>query len=243
MKIKFLGTSHGRAEVGRYCTAYMFEHNGVKYMLDAGAPLEYLLTNSGITLDKINAFFITHMHCDHASELPTIIKNFVHYNKGKTTIFMPDKNAIDPLLTWAQAMGEDRQAVLEHITFKTINEGVIYSENGITLTAIKNDHLLGLPSFSFMIETDDNKRVLFTGDLATNHRDFPKIAYEKDFDLIVSEFAHFADEPEFNSMKTVKSKQIILAHLGAKHIAKLNELNPEFACPYLIATDGLEYIV
>ncbi|MBO5851706.1 MAG: MBL fold metallo-hydrolase [Clostridia bacterium] len=241
MKIKFLGTSHGRAEVNRYCTSYMITHNGKNYIIDVGAPVEYLLTNSGITLDKISAFFITHMHCDHASELPTIIKNFVHYNKGKTTIFMPDKNAIEPLLAWSQALGENRQTVLEHITFNVTYEGVIYNENGLTVTAIKTEHLGTLPSFAFMLETSDNKRVLFTGDLATNHRDFPKIAYEKEFDLIVSEFAHFADEPEFNSMKTVNSKQIILAHLGAKHIAKLNELKPEFACPYLIASDGLEY--
>ena len=131
MKIKFLGTSHGRAEVNRYCTSYMFEHNGKNYLIDVGAPVEYLLTNMGLTLDKVTAYFITHMHCDHASELPTLIKNYVHYNKGKTTIYMPDKNAIDPLLNWSQAMGEDKEAVLEHITFKAVNEGVIYNENGI----------------------------------------------------------------------------------------------------------------
>jgi len=42
MKITFLGTSHGYAEKNRFTSSTLIETAGHSYILDAGAPVEWL---------------------------------------------------------------------------------------------------------------------------------------------------------------------------------------------------------
>ena len=64
MKLTFLGTSHGHPELRRYCTSVYIEHNGYGFVVDVGAPVEYLFKNRGIETEKVKAYFLTHMHSD-----------------------------------------------------------------------------------------------------------------------------------------------------------------------------------
>ena len=247
MKLTFFGTSHGHPERERFCTSVYFEHKGNGFFIDAGAPVIYLMKQKGIPYNSIRAMFITHMHGDHTADLPNICNNlWYHRDVDHWDIYLSDENAIAGLDAWTAAqysgigISKNKQ-IVPHVT----TEGEIYNEYGIKVTAIRTEHVKNgeLPSFAYMIETDDGKKVLFTGDLAYDFHDFPKVAMEQEFDLVVSELVHLAPDKAAEILKDVKTRLMIFSHLGRSNVEKLEEHQIRFKFPHVIAKDGFEYYV
>lgn len=239
MKLLFLGTSHGHPEIRRHCTSVYFEHNGHGFLIDAGAPVIYLLTQYRIPIASIKSVFITHMHGDHTAELPTIAGSLWYHKEADWNVYFPDEKGIDRLDAWANV--KNNAQFHPH----TVHEGLFYDEYGIRITAIRTAHIAHgqQPSFAYMVETDDGKRVLFTGDLDYDYHDFPKIAFESHFDLIVSELVHLAADKASEILKGVDTKLLIFSHLGESNFKQLQKYNVSFNFPYVIANDGFEHFV
>lgn len=244
MKLLFLGTSHGHSEVGRHCTSVYFEHNGHGFLLDAGAPVQYLLTQRGIPLDGIKAIFVTHMHADHTPELPTLVNTLNYHKQAAWDVYLPEERAMTALNEWMNANHWSLSSVADRFRMHTVKAGVIYEQYGIRVTAILTEHCGGgYPSYAYMIESDDGKRILFTGDLAYDFHDFPAVTREKHFDLIVSELVHLSALKACEILKDVDTKILIFYHLGLHNIRSLEKHQISFDFPYVIATDGFEYYV
>ena len=247
MKLIFFGTSHGHPERGRFCTAVYFEHKGNGFFIDAGAPIIYLLKQHGIPYESVKSLFITHMHSDHTAELPTIA-NSLWYHKAidHWDVYLPDENGVAALDGWTKAQ-YNGGGITNNKYFQpqVVTPGVIYDDYGIKVTAIRTDHVQNgaLPSYAYMIETDDGKKVLFTGDLAYDYHDFPQIAREQEFDLVVSELVHLAVDKAAEILKDVNTRLLIFSHLGHRNVEKLEEHKIRFNFPHIIAIDGFEYYV
>jgi ribonuclease Z len=240
MKLTFFGTSHGHPETGRYCTSIYFEHKGNGFFIDAGAPIVYLMTQRKIKKSTVKALFITHMHGDHTAELPTIVGTLWYHKDADWHAYLPEQRGIDALNAWTFGWANNNSQFHPHL----IEEGTFYEEYGIKVTAIRTEHCgANTPSYAFMIETDDGKKVLFTGDLAYDFHDFPQIAKEQYFDLIVSELVHLAPDKAAEILKDVKTRLLIFTHLGEYNVRKLEEHNIRFNFPHIVAIDGFEYYV
>ena len=240
MKILFLGTSHGHPEVGRHCTSVYFEHKGNGFLIDAGAPVIYLLTQYKIPISGVRSVFVTHMHGDHTAELPSIVGKLWYHKEADWHVYFPDEDGIERLDVWTNGR------VLKNSQFHphTVHEGLIYDEYGIRVTAIRTEHCgATVPSFAYLVETDEGERVLFTGDLAYDFHDFPRVAFESHFDLIVSELVHLAADKASEILKNVDTKLLIFSHLGAANVRALQKHRVTFKFPYVVAVDGFEYYV
>ncbi len=238
MKLTFFGTSHGHPETGRFCTSVYFEHNGHGFFIDAGAPIIYLMTQRQIKISNVKALFITHMHGDHTAELPTIAGSLWYHKDADWNIYFPEESGIEKLSHWAWV--KNNPQFHPHV----VNEGLVYDEYGIRVTAIRTEHISkDTPSYAYMIETDDGKKVLFTGDLAYDFHDFPQIAKEQYFDLIVSELVHLSPYKAAEILKDIKTRLLIFSHLGEANIASLEKHNIRFDFPHIVAIDGFQYYV
>lgn len=242
MKITFLGTSHGAPEKDRYCTSLLIEHAGYHYILDLGAPVEYLLKQQDISINTVKGIFITHMHADHAEALTSITKNYAVYNKhAEAELFLPEKEAIEPYKAWIQSLHmklpEDR------LMLRVIQPGVIFEKYGMRVTAVLTEHISKeVPTYAFIFEAD-GKKVLFTGDLAYDYHDYPAIVKNEEFDLVVSELVHLSIEKSRYILEGTKTKQMIFSHVGPGNVERLEKMGITFDFPYLIATDGFQYYV
>lgn len=241
MKITFLGTSHGAPEVGRYCTSLLIEHGGYHFILDLGAPVEYLLKQKGLTIDTVKGIFVTHMHADHAEALTSVTKDFCTYHKNaEADLFLPEEEAVEPYKAWIKCL---HGRIPDNLRVNVTKPGVIYEKYGLKVSAIRTEHISpDVPSYAYIFEAD-GKKVLFTGDLAYDYHEYPEMVKNQKFNLVVAELVHLSVEKSQHIFAETKTKQMIFSHIGLYNIKLLEELNVEFDFPYLIASDGFEYNV
>lgn len=241
MKYYTLGTSHGGTEKGCSCSANLVEINGDYYLFDCGGDVERIMTDMDLPIGKIRAAFISHLHGDHIVNLPAIAKCFVCGYSGMDTvlrIYFPEEIGLSAFNSWILCMGMSPES--EKLITGVFGEGVVYSDGNVTVTAILTKHMMGTtrPSYAFMLETKDGKRVLYTGDLNCNFLDYPKVVFEKDFDLIVSELVHFNVEKNLDTIIASRTKKLVFTHMTPRNVPIIETVRERFPFDVYIAEDG-----
>ena len=240
MKIYTLGTSHGGTEAGRSCSGNLLEVNGDYYLFDCGGDIERIMKDMDLPIGKIKAVFVSHMHGDHVTNLPAIAKCFTcGYSRMDTTlrIYLPDADGLSAFKAWIKVMEMNPEH--EKLIMDTFTEGEIYSDENVKISAIRTEHLCGgkKPSFAFTVESSDGKRFLYTGDLNCDFHDYPKVAFEKDFDLILSELVHFSIEKNLDTIIKSRTKRMIFTHLHPRNIPVIESVRSQFPFDFSVADD------
>lgn len=243
MRLCTLGTSHGATEQGRACSCNLLTVNGVHYLFDCGGYVEGKMVDLNLDIADIKAVFISHMHEDHVGTLTAIVKRFNHYIQNENAnvkLFLPEENGLCAFKNWVNAL----HMVLneKRVSYALVEEGVIYTDENIKVTAIRTQHLRNgeFPSFSYMVETED-KRFLYTGDLNPDFHDYPEILYHEEFDAVLCELVHFSVEKNMDCFLKTKTKQLIFTHMGLHNIPKIEEAIDRFPYPVHIAHDHAFY--
>ncbi len=253
MKIVTLGTSHGGAEKNRFCTSTMVQTGDAIYLVDAGAPVEALLVNREDDLSSIRGVFLTHMHDDHVSMLSPIVKSMRSYHKvtGATVLF-PSQDGMEGFCHWLKAMQYPLRADLstpfpDHagIHFQNAEEFPTFQDDRVKVTAIRTCHIAPeIPSFAYVLEAE-GKKILFTGDLRSDLSDFPEIAFQAQFDLIVCELTHYPLELGISILRRCRTRRLLFSHISNwdNRLEKLLFRMEEFPFDVGVARDGAEYTI
>ncbi len=244
MKITFLGTSHGVPSAERHCSSTMLEVNGVRYLIDGGAPVADLLTRRGIPFETVRAAFTTHSHSDHTyglAQFCSLCSWF--YKKADLDVYFTEQ-AVPDAFRQMMVLGGDKFDA-DRVRFHVIAPDFVYEDENLRITAIPTNHICwpDHPSYAYLIEAE-GKRLVFTGDL--QHRDagdFPAAAKNEPTDLIVCEMAHFGAEALFPILDTCPTKQVLINHVGfGPHFENIDKAVAagRFAFPLRAAADGDE---
>lgn len=243
MRIVFLGTSHGVPESSRCCSSIMLEIDNSYYLIDMGTQAIEQLNTKHIPIESVKAIFITHMHGDHTNGLLSYIDLCSwYYKNANPSIFLPEP--MDATTTAIENWLKCNGTTMGNFDFSQINEGLIYRDSKITVTAYKTRHTSS--SYAFLIETD-NKRVLFSGDLSSKGPtdDFPLSVLDKYVDLAICEAAHFqatAYLPIFSNTNNIKN--IGFTHYIDSRIPSILEVKKALPDKNIfLCTDGMEITI
>ena len=212
MKITFLGSSHGIAEAHAFCSSALISIADRHYIIDAGAPIMTLLQNHGVDFNDIRGIFITHSHADHMMGLVEFTFQMIdfkrHFPDVNIQVLVPDTKRYEAMNKF---LFNKEGLIDESLHYRVYEEGVIWEDDLIRITAIRSQHTSC--SYSFLVEAE-GKKVLFSGDLKAHIPDYPKIAHETDIDLIIMEGAHtHLNEPEvMDILKASRTKHMIVQH-------------------------------
>ena len=241
MKITFCGTSHGYAEKNRFQSLTVIEVGEYYYLLDAGAPVEWVMINKDMPLDKIRGIFITHMHNDHVGALSNVIEPMLRYRyNDKSSCYMPCEKGLDGFLNWLEVMGDSREKVTQTVKFGITKEGKVFDDGNIKVYARPTKHLGGeSDSFAYIFEAD-GKRVLFTGDMSQGFPEYTEITKGEHFDMVVCEMAHanLADVAEM--LKETDTDKMYITHYHMPRMKGYEEILKSFPFPVTVAEDGSE---
>ncbi len=239
MKLYTLGTSHGATEVGRACSANLLSVRDSYYLFDCGGNAEGKMTDLHLPVDKIRAVFVTHMHEDHAGTLSAIAKRFCVYHReaSPVTFFLPEEEGISAFGAWLSALHIKNDG---RVRMHTVSVGKIYEDENITVSAIATEHIENgaFPSFAFLIEAE-GKKMLYTGDLATDFHDYPKILLKEYFDAVLCELVHFRVEKNLDTIAQTKTGKMIFTHLSPYNIPRIRSAEARLPFPIEIAEDGV----
>lgn len=216
MVLTFLGTSHGVPEKNRKCSSILLEVGENKYLIDMGCDVSSILTDKGISLDKINAVFITHQHGDHTNGLfaYTELCNW-YYTSGEQNIFIPRHELREFITSWLGLNGQ--KEMRSDIHFYEYSEGLIYEDEKIKVTAYLTGHIKY--SYAFIIEAE-GKRLFFSGDMKTGDgpiADYDRITKGMELDLCVCECSHFDALLYLDPLTETKPKKFVINHYLEKY--------------------------
>jgi len=241
MKITFLGTSHGYAEKNRFTSSTLIETAGHSYILDAGAPVEWIMENMDKPYENIRGVFITHMHNDHAGCLSSIVEPMLRFRYNENAIvFFPSDEGKEGFLNWLCTMHEPREKVESIVTLDVTKEGKFFENGDIAVSAKPTLHLgEEIATFSYTFEAN-GKKVLFTGDMGQGFPEYSKLVGKEHYDLVVCEMAHADLRDVADSLKQTNTDRMIITHYHMPRMEGHEEILKTFPFPVTIATDGME---
>ena len=265
MKIRFLGTSHGYNEAGRFCSSAVVSCGGKHYVIDAGAPIMGLLPTYGYSYSDIGGIFITHTHQDHYGglvEFTNQIEGFGRFSDIRVSVYVPPEFPVERLMIYlfGNPYGRDKPIPgasagpgpcvkrVEYIHYQQ-EEGVIFSDDNVKITAFPTMHCSH--SHAFLVE-GDGKRVMFSGDLKSGFTDYPALLTDdkSDYcDVLVIEGAHTRlNSPEAVELfRRSRIRRAVVNHLYRRLNSEtvIDEMRQEVADLFPVdeAYDGMEFEV
>ena len=237
-KLILLGTGGGPLpRANRAQTSQALVVNGQAYIIDAGDGLNRRIVQAGLNFTKINQVFITHLHNDHMAGLGTFLYTTWSYSR---------RTALDvygPIGTEASVAGavhnfavdaeirkesEGKTVALKDVFVgHDMNEGLIYQDANVKVSAIQNDHYHFSPefskrhqSFAYRFDTQD-KCYVFSGDTGPS-KNLENLA--KGCDVLISEVGKVEEVialQEKNGtwkMKTEDEKVSWARHMTEEHM-------------------------
>ncbi len=199
MKVTLLGTGSPRPSVDRYGPAVLVEAGGKVLLFDVGRGVVQRLQMLDVPISEIQQVFITHLHSDHISALDDVwLTGWIYQRKKPLNVYGPD--GIQPFVKNMQETYEF-DANLRHqyagldpnaakVVATSIKPGVIFSENGVKVTAFLVDHKPVDPAYGYRI--DFGKRsVVISGDTTYSQS---LVDHSTGIDLLVHEIIAIKNE-------------------------------------------------
>lgn len=193
-RLVLLGSKGGPAirPGGPWPTSSLLEIGGRTVVVDCGLGVTRGLTNAGVALKTLDLIVVTHLHSDHVLELgPLIHTAWTAGLSQPVRVFGPagthaywhgflQSMAFDIDVRIVDEGRPDLRALVEVIEFA---EGELFSENGLTFSALRVDHPPVTDCFALRFDHAEGS-VVFSSDTAY----FPPLAdFAKGADILVHE--------------------------------------------------------
>lgn len=180
MRVTFLGTGVAVDVAGKAQSSLIVEDDKI-IMIDCGFGAMLRLSQSGYSVEDLDALVITHFHLDHCGELMGILKARWLLGCGQLKIFTPrgGRNFLDSFLNSSPYL-------LNKLRFR-VYEKKRFSIGNLTFKAVRTKHSVE----SIGLKVDN---ILFSGDTSA----FPEL-YE-DVDITVHEMSlYFGDASDYHT--------------------------------------------
>lgn len=228
--LTLLGTGGGPGgNPDRAGIASLLTVDGKPYVIDAGEGVSRQLARAGVSEADISTVFLTHLHDDHTAGLPGLATfAYTRRSKGMKIIGPVSTDMmVDGIRAYMKVSSQIRSA--DHplalpenvITSKEVDDGQIYSDDRLVVTAVENTHF-HLPtsmvpkhkSLTFRFKTRD-KVIVFSGDTGPSDA---VVALARGADILVCEIASAA---EIARVPPDVRRHMIEEHLTGAEVGKL----------------------
>ena len=177
--LTMLGVGHSEA-LANWNNNAMITVDGRRLLIDAGYTIKFALHQQGLTLEDVDAIFITHVHADHCFGLERMAYECrFRYQKKPTLYLAPGiyEELWDQTLKGVMGQVGEGPATLDDFFHIVQLDGDEFEYHGVQLAYFQNRHTPGKISYGLWI----NERLLFSGDT----RAIPEIVERFNPDVIL----------------------------------------------------------
>ena len=164
LRVVLLGSASGPpVDLQRFGASTLIEAGGVRLLFDCGRGATLRLAQANVALGSINRLFLTHLHSDHVMQIPDLLLTgwLVGGRTGPLQVWGP-RGTVAMMDRLQEAFTFDihmRRDVDEHIPAEgikveshDIEEGVVFEDGGVKVTAFAVDHGPVVPAFGYRID-------------------------------------------------------------------------------------------
>jgi ribonuclease Z len=237
LKVTLLGTGYPRPVIERFGPSILIEAGKEKLLFDCGRGVTQRLYQLKVPFGEVTALFLTHLHSDHIVGIPDVY--LTGWLLGRTT----------PLRVWGPAGTAEMMSHLEQayqfdihtrrdvdeklprqgavVVAKDIEQGVVYQNNDLRVTAFAVDHFPVKPAFGYRVDYAGHSVVL-SGDTRYSEN---LIRFSQGADILIHEVidpeAYLAGDRLFSP----EMKQKVIAHHTSPEQAGtiFNKVKPKLA--------------
>jgi len=218
LKVTLLGTGYPRPVMERFGPSILIEAGKEKLLFDCGRGVTQRLYQLKVPFGEVTALFLTHLHSDHIVGIPDVY--LTGWLLGRTT----------PLRVWGPAGTAEMMSHLEQayqfdihtrrdvdeklpgqgavVVAKDIEQGVVYQNNDLRVTAFAVDHSPVKPAFGYRVDYAGHSVVL-SGDTRYSEN---LIRFSQGADILI----HEVIDPEVylagDRLFSPEMKQKVIAH-------------------------------
>lgn len=270
IKVTLLGTGSPRPSVERNGPAVLVEVGGKYLLFDTGRGVVQRLQQLDIRISDIQQIFLTHLHSDHVSALDDIwLTGWIYQRPMPLNIYGPagTKSFVDHMKqTYSydvqlrnQYSGLDLNAGL--VATNDIKPGVIYSEDGVKVTAFLVDHRPVDPAYGYRINFG-KRSVVISGDTTYSQS---LVDHSLETDLLVHEIMavksklleknprlqkiqryHTSPEQLVKVLQNTKPRAAVMTHVivvGVPEEAILQQINNDYQGQVYLGEDLMSFEV
>jgi ribonuclease Z len=170
LKVTLLGTGLPDPKPDRYGTSTLVEAGKERLIIDCGRCTLQRLSETGTPLKEANKLFLTHLHSDHTVGIPDLWLTPWIFGRWEEPFYVwgpvGTKSMMSKLM---EAFEFDlrirpiHDLLPEHgaqILTQEIQEGVVYENNGVKVTAFEVDHRPIIPSYGYRVDYEESSVVL-----------------------------------------------------------------------------------
>jgi ribonuclease Z len=193
IKVTLMGTGSPQPRMDRFGPSILVEAGGERLVFDCGRGATQRLEQIKIHVGDITALFLTHLHSDHVVGIPDLwLTGWLTGRKVPLRVWGPTgtKNMMTHLQEAFEFDIHIRRDVDEKIPgqgelveAKDVEEGVVYENGGVKVTAFFVDHGLVKPALGYRVDFEGHSVVL-SGDTRPSEN---LMHWAKGTDLLIHE--------------------------------------------------------
>jgi ribonuclease BN (tRNA processing enzyme) len=222
LRLVLLGTKGGPSFRAHSAvpTSHVLIVRGVPYVVDTGYGVTRHLLQAGVQLNALRYIFITHHHSDHNLEYGNLIYTaWANGLKTRVDAYGPpgladmtrDTMAANKLDIETRIADEGRGDLRKLVFAHEIGEGVVFQDDNVKVTAMRNHHPPIVDSYAFKFETQ-GRTIVFSGDTSY----YPPLAeFAKGADVLIHEVMY---GPGIEALaRRIANGETLLKHLRDSH--------------------------
>lgn len=204
LKVVLLGSGMGpRVDLQQFGASTLVEAGGARLLFDCGRGATLRLTQMGVPIGTISRVFLTHLHSDHVVQLPDLLLTG-WAGGGRTTpleIWGPEgtRDMMDHIqrafavdIHLRRDVDEKRPAEGIEVVSHDIQQGVVFDEQGVKVTAFLVEHGLVKPAFGYRVDYR-GRSVVLSGDTRASEN---LVLFSQGVDVLIHEVADGEVNPE-----------------------------------------------
>jgi ribonuclease Z len=173
MQVIILGSGSPMPDPNRAGPSTLIRTMAGDLLFDCGRGVLMRAAAAGSAAGAFKALFLTHLHSDHITDLNDVftMRWVTSFTPNPLPVFGPKGTAVVLTATEAMLEADIGYRLAHHDDLKwrpsavvtEVDQGVIFDENSVRVTAALTDHRPVLPSIAFRID-DGNSSVVIAGD-------------------------------------------------------------------------------
>jgi ribonuclease BN (tRNA processing enzyme) len=241
LSVVFLGSGDAFGSGGRLQTCILVHSATCHFLVDCGTTSLVAMRRQGVDPNSIAMILVSHLHGDHFGGIPFFILDAQLISKRTQPLLVAGPPGTQQRLTQAmEVLFPGSSKVPQRFDMRIVEwqDACPTALGDITVTPYVVQHASGAPPFALRIACE-GKIITYSGDTEWTDR---LVAATQQADLFIAE-AYFFDKQityhlDYRTLMahidTLRPKRLILTHMGADMLARLETLVCETAADGLV---------